>query len=329
MRKPWKNALNIMTTTVNNNESEVLVNCIGFSGLFYKFLGEDIKIGNQILYPGRYEFDYLIKLDDKCKNGHLTFSFTGSIKIRKRNGRYYDFISGAIGDIVTYFKPELSIFEKLHTCNHLGQPTCIDNIRYHINEGKTDQEIAEMYNISDIKAIEILRNASDNKDLFYYLVFRLGVAENWENLANEAIREIEKRRNSKLKIEGKDRVYKQFPEKECEVLENLYQLGYASNVQKELKDKARKEGQKQKELKEIEDERDKAIAKAQKEYEIKKAVVSFGISWSNVIFYDHSSKLCFNYSDCYKKIPSDLINEFICTNVLPENIDIINEDKGR
>lgn len=328
MRKPWKNALNIMTTTVNNNESKVLVNCIGFSGLFYKFLGEDIKIGNQILYPGRYEFDYLIKLDDKCKNGHLTFSFTGSIKIRKRNGRYYDFISGAIGDIVTYFKPELSIFEKLHTCNHLGQPMCIDNIRYHINEGKTDQEIAEMYNISDIKAIEILRNASDNKDLFYYLVFRLGVAENWENLANEAIREIEKRRNSKLKIEGKDRVYKQFPEKECEVLENLYQLGYASNVQKELKDKARKEGQKQKELKEIEDERDKAIAKAQKEYEIKKAVVSFGISWSNVIFYDHSSKLCFNYSDCYKKIPSDLINEFICTNVLPEYIDVVNKDKG-
>ena len=318
-----------MTTTVNNNESKVLVNCIGFSGLFYKFLGEDIKIGNQILYPGRYEFDYLIKLDDKCKNGHLTFSFTGSIKIRKRNGRYYDFISGTIGDIVTYFKPELSIFEKLHTCNHLGQPTCIDNIRYHINEGKTDQEIAEMYNISDIKAIEILRNASDNKDLFYYLVFRLGVAENWENLAGEAIREIEKRSNSKLKIENKDRVFKQFPEKECEALENLYQLGYVSNAQKELRDKARKEGQKQKELKEIEDERDKAIAKAQKEYEIKKAVVSFGISWSNVIFYDHSNKLCFNYSDCYKKISSDLINKFICTNVLPEDIDIVNEGKGQ
>lgn len=269
MRKPWKNALNIMTTTVNNNESKVLVNCIGFSGLFYKFLGEDIKIGNQILYPGRYEFDYLIKLDDKCKNGHLTFSFTGSIKIRKRNGRYYDFISGAIGDNVTYFKPELSIFEKLHTCNHLGQPMYIDNIRYHINEGKTDREISEMYNISDIKAIEILRNASDNKDLFYYLVFRLGVAENWENLANEAIREIEKRRNSKLKIEGKDRVYKQFPEKECEVLENLYQLGYASNVQKELKDKARKEGQKQKELKEIEDELYKfCIRKMSKYYKV-------------------------------------------------------------
>ena len=274
-------------------------------------------------------FTYSIKLDDNCKNGHLTFSFTGSIKIKKNNGRYYDYIFGAIGDIITYFKPELSIFEKLHTCNHLGQPMYIDNIRYHINEGKTDKEISEMYNISDMGAVEILRNASDNKDLFYYLVFRLGVADTWRKLANEVIQEIESKSDTILKIEGKDRVYKQLPKEDCEVLENLYQLGYASNAQKELRDKARKEGQKQKELKEIEDERDKAIAKAQKEYEIKKAVVSFGISWSNVIFYDHSNKLCFNYSDCYKKIPSDLINEFICTNVLPEDIDIVNEDKGR
>ena len=317
-----------MTTTTNNNEIKSLINCIGFSGSFYEFLKEDIKIGNQILYPGSYKFDYLIKLDDECKNGHLTFSFIGSIKIRKGNGRYYTLISGAIGNIITYFKPELSMFEKLHLCNHLGQPTYIDNIRYHINEGKTDREISEMYNISGTKAIEILRNASDNKDLFYYLVFRLGVVDTWKNLANEAIREIEKRSNSKLKIEGKDRVYKQLSKEDCEALENLYQLGYASNVQKELRDKARKEEQKQKELKEIEEEGNKAIAIAQKEYEIKKAVVSFGISWNNIIFYNHSNKLCFNYSDCYKKIPSDLINEFICTNVLPEDIDILNEDKG-
>lgn len=71
-----------MTTTANNNENKVFTNRIGFSGSFYKFFGEEIKIGNQILYPGRYEFDYLIKLDDGCENGHLTFSFIGSIKIK-------------------------------------------------------------------------------------------------------------------------------------------------------------------------------------------------------------------------------------------------------
>lgn len=318
-----------MTTTVNNNENKVTVNRIGFSGLFSKFFKEDTQVYDYLFEGGKcYSFAYYIGLNDDCKNGHLTFSFTGEIKVKKRNGRFYTYISGAIADVIAYFKPELEKFNRLHGFNHLGQPMFIDDIRFHINEGKTNEQIAEMYNISNLEAIEILRNASDNKDLFYYLVFRLGVAENWENLASEAIQEIEKRNGGKLKIEGKDRVYKQLPKEDYEVLENLYQLGYASNAQKELRDKARKEDQKQKELKEIEEERNKAIAIAQKEYEIKKAVVSFGISWNNIIFYNHRNKLCFNYSDCYKKIPSDLINEFICTNVLPEDIDVVNEDKG-
>lgn len=317
-----------MTTTVNNNERKEFVNRIGFSGSFFKSFREELRIGSTYFYPGSYKFDYLIKLDDECKNDHLTFSFTGEIKIKKGNGRYYTLISGAIGEIIAYLKPELSIFEKLHTYNHLGQPMYIDNIRYHINEGKTDQEISEMYNIPDIKAIKILRNASDNKDLFHYLVFRLGVADTWEKLANEAIQEIESKSDTILKIEGKDNIFKQFPEKECEVLENLYQLGYASKKQRELREKERKEAQKEKELREIEEERNKAIAEAQKIYAVKKAIVSFGISWNNVIFYDHKNELCFNWLDHAKKVPSDLINDLICANVLPEGIDIVNKDKG-
>ena len=318
-----------MTTTVNNNENKITVNRIGFSGLFSKFFKEDTQVYDYLFEGGKcYSFAYYIGLNDDCKNGHLTFSFTGEIKVKKRNGRFYTYISGAIADVIAYFKPELEKFNRLHGFNHLGQPMFIDDIRFHINEGKTNEQIAEMYNISNLEAIEILRNASDNKDLFYYLVFRLGVAENWENLASEAIQEIEKRNGGKLKIEGKDRVYKQFPEKECEVLENLYQLGYASKVKKELRDKARKEEQKEKELREIEEERNKALAKAQKIYVVKKTVVSFGISWDNVIFYDYKNELCFNWLDYTKKVPSDLINDLICANVLPEGIDIVNKDKG-
>lgn len=309
-----------MTTTVNNsNESNVTVNHIGFSGSFSKFFKEDTQVCDTFFEGGKhYSFTYFIKLNDRCKNGHLTFSFTGEIKVKKGNGRFYTYISGAIADIITYFKPELEKFNRLHLCNHLGQPMYIDNIRYHINEGKSNQEISKMYNISDMGVVEILRNASDNKDLFYYLVFRLGVADTWGKLANEAIQEIESKSDTILKIEGKDRVYKQLPKEDCELLENLYQSGYASKVQKELRDKARKEAQKEKELREIE-----------KEYEIKKAVISYGISWDNVIFYDHKNELCFNWSDGYKKIPSDVINGLVCSNTLPEEIEVTNLDKGR
>lgn len=52
------------------------------------------------------------------------------------------------------------------------------------------------------------------------------------------------------------------------------------------------------------------------------------MSWDNVIFYDHKNELCFNWLDHTKKVPSDLINDLICANVLPEGIDIVNKDKG-
>lgn len=184
-----------MTTTVNNNENKVTVNRIGFFGSFSKFFKEDTQVDNTLFEGGKcYSFAYYIGLNDDCKNGHLTFSFTGEIKVKKNNGRYYTLISGAIGDIIAYLKPELSMFEKLHTCNHLGQPMFIDDIRFHINEGETNEQIAEMYNISNLEAIEILRNASDNKDLFHYLVFHLGVAGIWKKQADEAIREMEAKR---------------------------------------------------------------------------------------------------------------------------------------
>lgn len=320
-----------MTTTVNNsNESKVTVNHIGFSGSFSKFFKEDTQVGDTFFEGGKhYSFTYSIKLDDNCKNGHLTFSFTGEIKVKKGNGRFYNYISGAIADIITYFKPELEKFNRLHLFNHLGQPMYIDNIRYHINEDKSNQEISEMYNISDMGAVEILRNASDNKDLFYYLVFRLGVAETWEKQAKEAIREMEAKTCLALKIENKDKVYKQFDEKDCETLENLYQLGFASKQAKQYRTQQAAEEKKAKELAEIEKEFAKTVEKTKRIYEVKKAVISYGISWNNVVFYDHKNELCFNWSDGYKKIPSDVINGLVCSNTLPEEIEVTNLDKGR
>ena len=143
-----------MTTTVNNNENKVTVNRIGFSGLFSKFFKEDTQVYDYLFEGGKcYSFAYYIGLNDDCKNGHLTFSFTGEIKVKKRNGRFYTYISGAIADAIAYFKPELEKFNRLHGFNHLGQPMFIDDIRFHINEGKTNEQIAEMYNISNLEAI--------------------------------------------------------------------------------------------------------------------------------------------------------------------------------
>ncbi len=320
-----------MTTTVsNNNENKVTVNQIGFSGSFSKFFKENTQVDDTFFEGGNhYSFTYFIKLNDDCKNGYLAFSFTGEIKVKKGNGRFCNYIGGAISDIIAYFKPELEKFNRLHTCNHLGQPMYIDNVRYSINKGRTNKQIAKMYNIPNLEVIETLRNASDNKELFYYLVFRLGIAETLEKQAKEAIREMEAKTGLTLKIENKDKVYKQFDAESCEILENLYQLGFASKQAKQYRAQQAAEEKKVKGLAEIEKEFAKAVEKAKRIYEVKKAVVSFGISWNNVVFYDHKNELCFNWLDYSDKVPSDVINGLVCSNTLPEEIEVTNLDKGR
>lgn len=320
-----------MTTTVNNsNGSKVTVNCIGFSGLFSKFFKEDTQVYDYLFEGGKcYSFAYYIGLNDDCKNGHLTFSFTGEIKVKKRNGRFHTYISGAIADVIAYFKPELEKFNRLHLCNHLGQPTFINDIRFHINEGKTNEQIAEMYNISNLEAIEILRNASDNKDLFHYLVFHLGVADAWEKQAKEAIREMEAKTGLALKIENKDKVYKQFDAEKCNDMAYLFKHGYATKEMKQVREETARSKKRLEELAEIEKEFAKSVEKAKRIYEVKKAVVSFGIAWNNVVFYDHKNELCFNWLDYSDKVPSDVINGLVCSNTLPEEIEVTNLDKGR
>lgn len=194
---------------------------------------------------------------------------------------------------------------------------------------KTKEQIAEMYNISNLEAIEILRNASDNKDLFYYLVFRLGVAEAWEKQAKEAIREMEAKTGLTLKIENKDKVYKQFDVEKCNDMAYLFKHGYATKEMKQAREETARSKKRLEELAEIEKEFAKSVEKAKRIYEVKKAVVSFGISWDNVTLYDHRNELCFNWLDCCKKVPSDLINELVCSNTLPEGIEVTNLDKGR
>lgn len=205
----------------------------------------------------------------------------------------------------------------------------IDDIRFHINEGETNEQIAEMYNISNLEAIEILRNASDNKDLFHYLAFHLGVADAWEKQAKEAIREMEAKTGLTLKIENKDKVYKQFDAEKCNDMAYLFKHGYATKEMKQAREETARSKKRLEELAEIEKEFAKSVEKAKRIYEVKKAVVSFGISWDNVTLYDYRNELCFNWLDCCEKVPSDLINELVCSNTLPEGIEVTNLDKGR
>lgn len=69
-----------MTTTANNNENKVIVNRIGFSGLFSKFFKEDTQVYDYLFEGGKcYSFAYYIGLNDDCKN-ELCFNWLDHAK---------------------------------------------------------------------------------------------------------------------------------------------------------------------------------------------------------------------------------------------------------
>jgi hypothetical protein len=64
-----------------------------------------------------YRITATIRHDDECGNGHNTFSITGRIDEKKKNGHWYDVAGGCIHEEIEKHFPELKPFIKWHLCS--------------------------------------------------------------------------------------------------------------------------------------------------------------------------------------------------------------------
>ena len=72
-------------------------------------------------------------------------------------------------------------------------------------------------------------------------------------------------------------------------------------------------------------ERDKEIAKANREYEVKKAVLDGGLSLDNFIYYTHTNEGCFNWRNYGEKVTEQQFADFVRNSTLS---DITWKNKG-
>lgn len=61
-----------------------------------------------------YRIKAVVRYDDECGNGHNTFSITGTIERRSKNGRWLDDRGGCIHEEIAKHFPELSPLIKWH-----------------------------------------------------------------------------------------------------------------------------------------------------------------------------------------------------------------------
>ena len=86
-------------------------------------------ISKNITYNGHQRvMTVTLRYDDRCNNGHNTFSITGNISTLTRNTCI---VSGCIHDEIREFFPELTKYIKWHLCSSNGPLHYIANTLYH------------------------------------------------------------------------------------------------------------------------------------------------------------------------------------------------------
>jgi hypothetical protein len=274
-----------------------------------------------------------IRLNDECKNGHQDFAITADVweKGKPKIDRYL-IMGGCCHEEILKAYPDLKIFVDLHLCDYKGIPMhAVANGYYHLREGfnstKPDSrgfksKFCEYYRVTPTQFDTL--NTSQNEIQFALRLQNLGILEQWEKQANEAIAKLEEWTEFKFLIDSKRTQFNAPTPEQIKEEEEKQANGYYSKEQQ--LQRANEVALKLKE--ELDNEEKKELDEIKLEYAIKKQVLKIGgvEALRNCIFYTHTKQIAFNWKG-YDKISDDLINKLKSELQLPEGVTF--EDKKK
>jgi hypothetical protein len=257
-----------------------------------------------------------IRLNDECKNGHQDFSITAVFWETNKDRADKNMICGGCchDDILKHF-PDLKIFVDLHLCDYLGIPMYASaNGFYHLKQGfdrlngKTQKQyFCDYYRVTS-EQYDILKD-SQSAEHFGYLLFDLGILNQWKEQADNAIKVLESFTNKVFLV---DSVKNQFgmSSEQLEQEKKKINEGYYSKDKIEERHNEKIKAEKNAFILKAREERDKKIKNANIEYKIQLLVLKSGLSLKNTIFYSHSNTLSFNWKSYEPKITEKQFRDF-------------------
>ena len=275
-----------------------------------------------------------IRLNDECKNGHQDFSITATYwEVGKVRNNRNMIAGGCCHDEILKHRPDLQIFVNLHLCDFTGCPMyAVENGFYHLtngfnntkpNEANFKAEFCSYYRIT-AEQFDILAQ-SENKLRYAINLQKLGILLQWMDEARQAILLLEQWTGKKFLIDSVRTQYTAPTAEQIADEQAKENAGYylPSKIQ-ERKDKAIQDA-KNVEYYKILTELGKAKKKAQREYDVKKAVLDGGLSLDNFIYYSHSNEGCFNWKNYGEKVTEQQFADFVRNSTLS---DITWKNKG-
>lgn len=277
----------------------------------------------------KFKISVEVSLDDDCHNMTCDFSITGTV-YEKKDGVWKHYTGGCIHDSIVRHFPELKKFISLHLSNYLGQPMYPEaNGQYHVRE--SGLKVAMEYLRCNAKEIAILSSVCDKEErqMFKYQLFKLGIVERWQKEAQEFIRFLEEKTGNvwvnPYKPEEEKFVLR-MSEEERKEIESKIDSGYYTessiNERKVQRFNDAKESKRNQILEKYEEE----TRHSRNERDVKLYVLNSSLpmyALDNFIYYQHNNRCVFNWMESSKKITQEEFVDFINSvdyNQLPKGI---------
>lgn len=255
-----------------------------------------------------------VSLDDECKNHVYNWSVTGVMYrcnenwSKARGVDEYE-ISGAIGDKISKYMPELKDFVDMHLDNYLGQPSYpVENGMYWL---KNDIKKGMDYlGITEEEAKALCVDPED-KLYFKYQLFNLGIVDRWKEKSEKLIKRLEEMIGTKWVNPYKpeeERFVLRITDEEKKEIEEKVAYGYYTKeaIQKRIDEKRRKKRE------EIENEYDRKLRDVVDGINRNRMVdlYLFDKGITNTIYYMHSNTIEFNWKSWEKQMSQEEFDEF-------------------
>lgn len=208
-------------------------------------------------------------------------------------------VAGACGDKIAELFPEYAIFNRLHLCDYMGIPMhCSANGFFHLKNGFNSKTTGEQFISEYCKYYRLTReqfmelNKAENATHFAMILERLGVFEQWEKEAKEAIKTLEELTGEKFVNKSKRTNYYRPTDEQIKEEEENQENGFYSESEKQK----RVEQKRVEKLALLDEDEEKEIQKIRLEYKVKRAIFDAGEkAFENYIFYPSRNEVCFNW----------------------------------
>lgn len=260
-----------------------------------------------------YKICAKVSLDDDCNNMHADFSITADVYEKTKNGRWVWVAGGCQHDLISKHFPELKRFIPLHLCSHDGSPMYpMENGSFHVYN--SSEIITNDYLRLSDGELQKLNAAPKDHAYFKYMLFHLGIVARWQKEADEFIRFLEEKTGVEWEnpyTPEQEHFRLEISAEEKAEIETKISNGYYSEEAIAERNEARRIAKIEAQREEILAKYNKTEQQARNERDIKLYILDSGLPTDNVIYYNHTNEVVFNWKDYDKKITQEQFVDFI------------------